>query len=469
MTIQTISKIEANEIIGRQESHYFDLKSIDLQPAKLQKYVTSFANADGGQIVIGIEDDKTGLSIENRWKGYEKIEDFNGILQSLMEIRPTISFKTNFYACQDYTGIILNIEIDKSNSVHQCSDGKVYERVGAQSLPIVDQQRIQQLTFAKGAVSYEDANVKGIPLEIIVDSPILQQFLKYYSPKTHPLDFVVNQQFCNLKTWEPSIAGLLLFSENPSNQVPRQCAIKIARYETKEDEPEREHLKETYTIEGALINQINEASDKIKSIMSSISIWTLDGLKTVDYPPEAIWEVLVNAVIHRDYSISDNIQIHIYNNRIEIISPGRLPGYVTLFNILDSRFSRNPKIVRSLNRFQNPPNKDMGEGLNTTFQKMKEWRLKEPILEEDGNYFKVIIPHASLAKPEEIILEFLSKSDTIKNSQARDLTGIRSENSMKNVFYKLRDEGLIERVPGLEGKSAAWQLKKSNNDLDEMN
>jgi len=102
----------------------------------------------------------------------------------------------------------------------------------------------------------------------------------------------------------------------------------------------------------------------------------------------------------------------------------------------------------------------MGEGLNTAFQKMKEWKLKDPEISEDGNYVKVIIPHTSLASPEDAIIEFLKNNETIKNSQARDITGIRSENAMKNVFYKLRDAELIERVPGLDGPASAWRLKK---------
>jgi hypothetical protein len=81
----------------------------------------------------------------------------------------------------------------------------------------------------------------------------------------------------------------------------------------------------------------------------------------------------VNAFIHRDYSISDDIQVLLFNDRIEVRSPGRLPGYVRVENILDARYSRNPKIVRTLNWYPNPPNKDLGEGLNTAFQKMKEW------------------------------------------------------------------------------------------------
>ena len=282
---------------------------------------------------------------------------------------------------------------------------------------------------------------------------------KDYSPKTDQLEFVVNQHLCDVKTWEPKVSGILLFSNEPSAIMPRQCAIKIARYETKEDDPERDHLKETTAVEGSLYEQIHLAADIIAETMSSISIWTTKGLTTVEYPPEAIWEILVNAAIHRDYSISDNIHIHIYNNRIEIISPGKFPGYVTADNILDVRYSRNPRIVRTLSRYKVPPNQDMGEGLNTAFQKMKEWRLQSPQIFEEGNYVKAIIPHTSLATPEEAVIAFLEHNDTIKNSQARELTGIKSENTMKTIFYKLRDNEIIERVPGLEGPSAAWRKK----------
>jgi ATP-dependent DNA helicase RecG len=201
---------------------------------------------------------------------------------------------------------------------------------------------------------------------------------------------------------------------------------------------------------------------KVAEIMSTVQIWTVDGLKNVSYPPEAVWEIVVNAIIHRDYSISDDVQVYIFNDRIEVVSPGKLPGYVNVENILDARFSRNPKIVRTLNRYKNAPNKDLGEGLNTAFQKMKEWKLRPPEVSEDGNSVRVVIPHIPLGTPQEHILDFLSKNDTITNKQAREITGIKSENAMKTEFYKLRDAGTIERVPGLQGSASAWQLTKNS-------
>jgi ATP-dependent DNA helicase RecG len=166
--------------------------------------------------------------------------------------------------------------------------------------------------------------------------------------------------------------------------------------------------------------------------------------------------VVVNAVIHRDYSISDDVQVSIFQNRIEVKSPGRLPGFVTVENFLNVRYSRNSKIVRSLARYKNPPNKNLGEGLNTAFEKMKEWKLQNPILMERGNYVIVTLPHTPLASPDELVLEYLETHAEIRNRDAREMTGIKSENQMKDVFYRMRDQGLIERVPGKQGNSAAW-------------
>jgi len=218
------------------------------------------------------------------------------------------------------------------------------------------------------------------------------------------------------------------------------------------------------TIEGPSYQLIHETVKNVTDIMSSIDVWSTSGLKKLEYPPEAIWETIVNAVIHRDYSISDDIQILIFDNRIEILSPGKLPGYVSVENILDARFSRNAKMVRTLNRYRDAPNKDLGEGLNTTFQKMKEFGLRSPIISEEGNYLKVVLPHLPLAAPTVAIMEFLKSHEQITNRHARDITGIKSENLVKIEFYKLRDEGHIERVPGLAGPKSAWRLTDKGKD-----
>jgi ATP-dependent DNA helicase RecG len=458
METRVVTAEEALVLATRDESHFYERKSAQVSGRGVQKICVAFANADGGELLIGLADDDEESDVNRRWQGVSKLEDLNSHLQNIFNVRPTLDLRYEFLKHDGKAGYVLRVLIEKSQEVHRTADDSVYQRYGAQSLPIKDPQKITELSFAKGATSYEDQLANDFPPDQIVDARELSTFLAAYSPKTDPLDYVVNQNLIDQKTWAPRVAALLLFHDNPSNVVPRKCAVKIARYETKEDDPEREHLVGQETIEGPLYCLINSTIETIRRIMSSVQIWTVDGLKYVSYPPEAIWEVVVNALIHRDYSISDDVQILIFDNRIEVLSPGRLPGYVTTENILDARYSRNAKIVRTLNRYDNPPNKDLGEGLNTTFQKMKEWGLKEPIIVEDKNYVRVTLPHTPLAAPSEAILTFLAKNVQITNRQARDITGIRSENLVKIEFYKLRDEGLLEMIPELKGPRSAWRL-----------
>lgn len=457
MLTRALNKDEATVLICRAESHFFDKKSARLSGASLQKIVVALANADGGDVLIGIEDDKVDESPEKRWHGHASIEEFNGLLQALHEIVPQVPMSTEFLVAKDLPGYVLSMKIDKSPQVHHTASKDVYLRKGAQSLPLTNPDHLVALKFAKGLASFEDSAVANVPAEMIVDSEELRSFLVDLSPRTDALNFIVNENLIDLKTWDPKVCGLVLFAPIPSAVIPTRSGLRITRYETKEDDPERDHLAFSEALEGPAYRLIQNAVDRITEIMSEISIWTIDGLKKISYPPEAIWEIVVNAIIHRDYSIADDVHIRIFDNRIEIQSPGRLPGFVTIENILDVRYSRNKQIVRTLSRYKTPPNKDMGEGLNTAFQKMKEWKLKDPTIEETQNTVVVTIPHTPLAKPEELVIEFLKKNKKITNKQGRELTGIKSENAMKNVFYSLRDEEIIEMIP--KGNKTEWVLK----------
>jgi ATP-dependent DNA helicase RecG len=112
-----------------------------------------------------------------------------------------------------------------------------------------------------------------------------------------------------------------------------------------------------------------------------------------------------------------------------------------------------------INKFPNPPNKDVGEGLNTAFDAMRKLRLRDPIICEGQSSVTVTIPHQRLASPEDLVMEFLPANPEIANRQARDLCGVRSENSMKGIFKRLEARGLIEQVPERTRFNAAWRLK----------
>lgn len=211
------------------------------------------------------------------------------------------------------------------------------------------------------------------------------------------------------------------------------------------------------TIEGDAYNLIYKAVSETKDIIESIQKLGEDGLETIKYPDETLHEVITNAVLHRDYSIVADVQIRIFDNRVEIESPGKLPGHVTTSNILDTQSARNPSLVRLINKFPEPPNKDVGEGLNTAFRAMELLRLKAPLIVEKENSVMIVIRHESLGSPEELVTKYMETHLEITNSIAREITGIKSENTMKNVFLRLKSRGLLEPIPERKGAASAWR------------
>ena len=187
---------------------------------------------------------------------------------------------------------VLRVQIEKSQAVHKTTDGRVYERKGAQSLPVTDPARITALSFAKGAVSYEDCSVDNAVAEDIVDSPRLAEFLADYSPRTDPLELSLNKSLVDRRTFKPKIAGLLLFAAEPASLIPKKCSVRIIRYETKDDDPERDHLGLIESIEGPLYQLIHATVKHVTEVMSSINVWTTDGPKAMAYPPETLWEIV---------------------------------------------------------------------------------------------------------------------------------------------------------------------------------
>ena len=172
------------------------------------------------------------------------------------------------------------------------------------------------------------------------------------------------------------------------------------------------------------------------------------------YPDETLHEIITNAVLHRDYSIVTDIQIRIYDDRIEVHSPGRLPGHVTVENVLEEQFARNPKLVRLINKFPNPPNKDVGEGLNTAFQAMRKIRLQEPeVSETDQSVIKFVGPATRASRRRHRL--WWSTSRPIPSSPIRSVAKSRVFAAMMKDAVALREAGLLEQVPG---KRAAQPL-----------
>lgn len=463
-----IDEAQAERLAQIEEGQYSDLKAAGISPSKLSHTISAFANADGGDLYIGIGEEILGGYVKRRtWAGFPDVEAANGHLQSFDRTFPLgKDFQYEFLRCETRPGVVLHVQVSRTQGVVKAADGKPYIRRGAQNLPQDSPEQLRRLEFTKGVISFEGHPVKS-GTQTIIDSPVTTQFLASVVPTAEPEAWLRKQQL--IVTDMPTVGGLLLFAEEPQAVLPKRCGIKVYRYETHEETGFRDVLSFIpITVEGCLYYQIKNAVDVTVAEVEKIKAMSASGFEAIKYPPETLHEIITNAVIHRDYSIADDVHVRIFDNRIEVQSPGRLPAHVTTKNILHERFARNGAIVRLLNKFPDPPNRDVGEGLNTAFDKMRELGLRDPIVEERDSDLIVTILHEALASREETIRKYLEEHETIVNKKARALTFVRDADQMKRILQKMVDSDIIELVPGTRRGGAKYRLKTSEHSSSEQ-
>lgn len=257
----------------------------------------------------------------------------------------------------------------------------------------------------------------------------------------------------------PTVAGVLLFGRSPQRFV-RSAEILCVRYPgpSKGDEFVRQEIG------GTLPEQIRQAEAFVSSnVRRETRIVGMAREESSEYPLAVVREAIVNAVAHRDYSVrGEGIRLLMFSDHLEVYSPGRLPGHVTLANLLDERYSRNEAIVAVLSDLGYIER--LGYGVDRMFAAMREAGLPEPIFEETAAGFQVTLraaapaeslrlaaiqpaerrataAHDPLNERQERALAFVQETGRITNS---DLQEIFPDVSAETIRRDLAD--LVERT-----------------------
>lgn len=421
----TIHDDELASYAERQEDQFFDRKSSAIKPAKLSQSFSSFANADGGGIFVGMEDDGSFV-------GLATIEDLNPILQVAAEVMSQSYYGVDFVRTAGDSGFGLLFTIERHPMLVRSAAGETYQRHGAQNRHLVE-EALEALKRSKGEVRYELTSTAA-PVEELANSEIMIDFMVNGRAFAEPAEFLYKQLL--VKDGKSTIAGTLLFSDLPQVHLANS-AVKIYRYKTAGLE-HRDYLAgPPETIEGPLTALIEQAKQAVIRIVAAIPSLEVGGFEHKEYPTTTLHEILTNAFLHRDYGISDYVHVRIFDNRLEIDSPGRLHGHVTVQNILSERSARNPQIQRVINKFPDAPNQDIGEGLNSAFEAMESLLLRPPVIEELSDRVRVTISHEPLASPQKAIVDAAIKAGSINNAEAQFVTKIQQERSIRRYFEEL--------------------------------
>ncbi len=348
MPIETtaITRDQFAEIVTRGEGHFLDFKSKAIGAAKLTKALSAFANADGGELFLGVED---GASTQiGRWKGFRNVEEANGHIQAFEQFFPLGNyFRYELLQCHGLAGLVQHVEILKTPDIRKASDGRIYLRRGAQSLPQTTNEQIERLRLNKGIASYED-HIVNSQLDDVTNSTAIIEFMLDNIPTAEPLPWLRKQQL--VVDQRPTVAAVILYADEPQAVLPKS-GIKIYRYQTSGAGSRETLVGNPLSVEGHAYALIKKAVQITVQTLEGISVVGSKGLEEISYPQESIHEIVTNAVLHRDYRLNDDVHIRIFDNRIEVQSPGSLPAHVTVSNVLQERFARNQRIVRLINKY----------------------------------------------------------------------------------------------------------------------
>ena len=380
------------EVLAFEEMQIFERKSVHIEPKALAIPIIAFANADGGAIAIGISD------ITRRIEG---VDYDNRNLNELLRVPydfcvPTVKVEIEKIQCVDFKGRknhVLLIHIEPSMEVHANQADEVFMRVGDKSKKLTFEERMQ-LMYDKGERFFEDKPVPEANIDDI-DLDFVKNYIDQIGYSKTTMEYLMeNKGFVREKNgmMQISSAAILLFGKNPQLYFPR-ARVRFIRYEGIEEQVGTEmNVIKDVIFEGTILKIITEAVAYLDTQIKEKTYLGEDGrfITEEEYPRFVRQEMIVNAVTHRDYSIrGTDIQIKMFDGRIVVESPGKLPGLVKTNNIRHTHFSRNPKIAEFLKAYRFV--KEYGEGVDRMWKELEAIGLQGPEYRNNAFMLQTII------------------------------------------------------------------------------
>jgi ATP-dependent DNA helicase RecG len=332
--------------------------------------LVAFANADGGELVVGIEDDGTVSGVPH---ADDKLNLLLGVPKDRNYVDPPIPCRAR--KVTDSDGLKLqHFEADWSPNVHLLADSRCLRRVQDQNAPF-DKDQVRALKEAKAQGLFERTFPSGARMDDL-DEALLTRFAESDGSGPAFRNTLTRYRLTEGRNGHavPTLAALLLFGRDPGRWHER-AGIDFVRWEGKERKSGAElNIAKRFRIEAPLSVLPDQAFEAIKPFIRERQyLHDLFFVEKLEYPTFAWQEAVVNAVAHRDYSIRGmGIEVWMFDDRMEIRSPGLPPEPVTLEALatrVPMHCSRNPLIVRALTVLGYM--RELGEGVPRMFTEME--------------------------------------------------------------------------------------------------
>ncbi|MFN2106332.1 MAG: RNA-binding domain-containing protein, partial [Candidatus Promineifilaceae bacterium] len=317
----------------------------DTDAEKLAETMVAMANSDGGLIIFGL--DEKGRPIQQIWE-----EEADGALREAAVLcKPPVP--SSWQMVETKAGSLIGVNVARSLDLHTLPDGRVLVRSGANNRALSGDE-IRDLAASRQTAAFETEVVPGARPDDL-DAEIIEEYLENREMRSGARVGTTVELLFEIgatdRQGNPTTAGILLFGKNPQIFFP-QSGIVFVKFPG--SEPRGEDGGIGYgrrdELTGPLARLVARAWNVVfEEMRVGATVNGLEREELTEYPRFAIREALVNAVAHRDYRIEGRrVEIRMYSDRLEILSPGGLPGYMTLDNLVDEHFSRNPRLVAGL-------------------------------------------------------------------------------------------------------------------------
>ena len=332
-------------LLSEGESSYVEFKNAQVNPVSLAEEIIAFANSDGGTILIGVDDDGAISGVN------APIMEMQVINICRNNIRPSLIPRISKKIVNNLA--ILVVEVDSADTVYCTVQGKYFIRVGS-TKQSPTQQELLRLFQRRRMITFDETPVLQAGIASIdmgkVDAYLLRMGvspLDIENADSIKNDLINLSILSSVDSNHPSLAGYLSFGRHPQKVYP-SYTIMAGAYVGTDVTTATVREKE---ITGSLDDLIEDAMAFFKLTLPQ-TFKIPDGIRREDryaYPMMALREALVNAVAHRDYTISGSaIRIFIFENRVEIRSPGGLCNTMTLESLPYRQFTRNQNIASFL-------------------------------------------------------------------------------------------------------------------------
>lgn len=358
----------------------------EADPQALAENLVALANASGGLVVVGV--DKNGQLMEPVWE-----EEIDAALREAASLcRPPVEGEWQRLDADQHA--LIGVRVSRSPDLHSLYDGRVLIRSGDENRTLSGDE-IRQLANSKTVGDFEEGLVPGAKGDDL-DAAIIQEYLdkreQRGSARPDSAGDLLFEIGATDREGHPTVAGVLLFGKRPQAFLP-QSGIVFVKFPGTEPTSEAEEAVYGRRDElvGSLARMVERAWNIVWEEMSvGAAVNGLEREELTEYPRFAVREALINAVAHRDYRIRGRrIEIRMYSNRMEIISPGSLPGYITLDNLVEEHFSRNPRIVNGL--FQWGYIEELGLGIDRMIEEMVQAGHPPPKFRATSHTFTVTL------------------------------------------------------------------------------